>query len=183
MYNIEEEVIHFIFEAFAGTKRKNEDIDLVFHSISVGNMLKNIKCDEKTVLIGYLHDVIEDTKYNYDVLLVKYGIEIADGVQLLSEDKSIVNYVDRKKDFLIKLSEASDNLILVEIADKLHNLISDYELYNKNGKDILVVEANNYDELKWFYSELKELFNKRISNCELLDRYNKMMEIYFSNDF
>ena len=39
MYTKEEDVIHFVFMAFKGMKRKKEDIDLSFHSIMVGNML------------------------------------------------------------------------------------------------------------------------------------------------
>ena len=39
MYELEEEIIHFVFKAFDGLKRKKEAIDLSFHSILVGNML------------------------------------------------------------------------------------------------------------------------------------------------
>ena len=49
MYTKEEEIIHFLFIAFDGLKRQKENIDLVFHSIMVGIMLKNISCDEDTV--------------------------------------------------------------------------------------------------------------------------------------
>ena len=34
----------------------------------VGNMLKNIGCSENIVYTGYLHDIIEDTKYSYEDL-------------------------------------------------------------------------------------------------------------------
>ena len=36
MYSKLEEIIHFVFKAFEGKKRIKEDIDLAFHSISVG---------------------------------------------------------------------------------------------------------------------------------------------------
>ncbi len=179
MYELEEEIIHFVFKAFSGLKRKKENIDLAFHSIMVANMLKNIGCDEETVLIGYLHDIIEDTKYTYNDILEKFGKNIADGVLQLSEDKSILDYVDRKKEFIKRLEDVNDNIIVVEIADKLQNLISDYEQYKIQGKEFLVTEANNYDELKWFYLELKKLFNKRINNNHLLERYNQIVSEYF----
>ena len=70
---------------------------------------------------------------------------------------------------------------MVEIADKLQNLISDYEQYKIRGKEFLVTEANNYDELKWYYLELKELFNKRINNNHLLERYNQIVYEYFES--
>ena len=179
MYELEEDIIHFVFKAFFGLKRKKEDIDLSFHSIMVGNMLKNIGCDEETIFIGYLHDVIEDTKYTYEDILEKYGKKIADGVLQLTEDKNITNYIDRKKEFIKRLETATDNIIVVEIADKLQNLISDYEQYKIRGKEFLVTEANNYDALKWYYLELKKLFNKRINNNHLLERYNQIVSEYF----
>ena len=179
MYELEEDIIHFVFKAFLGLKRTKEDIDLSFHSIMVGNMLKNIGCDEETIFIGYLHDVIEDTKYTYEDILEKYGKNIADGVLQLTEDQNITNYIDRKKEFIKRLEIANDNIVVVEIADKLQNLISDYEQYKIRGKEFLVTEANNYDELRWYYLELKKLFNKRINNNHLLERYNQIVSEYF----
>ena len=178
-YLLEEEIIHFVFKAFYGMKRKKEDIELSFHSIMVGNMLKNCGCDETTVYIGYLHDIIEDTNYNYEYLYEKYGEKIANGVLYLSENKDIENYIDRKKDFINKIKDADSNIILVELADKLQNLISDYDMYLEKGKDYLVTEANNFEELKWFYLELKKLFNDKIPSNELLVRYNEIVKEYF----
>ena len=181
MYELEEDIIHFVFLAFEGLKRKKENIDLAFHSIMVGNMLKNIGCNEETIYIGYLHDIIEDTKYTYEDLLDRYGKKIADGVLVLSENQNIADYVERKKEFLNRLEKANDDILIVEIADKLQNLISDYEQYKIYGKDFLITEANNFDELKWYYLELKNLFNSRISKNQLLKRYNEIVFEYFES--
>ncbi len=182
MYTKEEEIIHFLFIAFNNLKRKKEDIDLVFHSIMVGIMLKNISCDEDTVYIGYLHDVIEDTKYTYNDILNKFGKNIADGVRILSENQTIKDYVERKANFVSKLRNADENILLVEVADKLQNLISDYNLYLKNGKNALITEADNFDNLKWYYLELQKIFNEKLSKNTLLDRFNKMIKEYFCDE-
>lgn len=179
MYTKEEDIIHFVFIAFKGMKRIKEDIDTAFHSIMVGIMLKNIGCDEDIVYIGYLHDIIEDTNYTYNDILKKYGKKIADGILSLSEDKSISDYTKRKRAFIDKLKTLDDDLLNVELADKLQNLVSDYDLYLKKGKDSLITECNNLKELKWYYEELKKLFNSRNLNKELLDRYNKIYKEYF----
>lgn len=179
MYTKEEDIIHFVFKAFNGLKRKKENIDLSFHSIMVGNMLKNVGCDETTVYIGYLHDIIEDTEYNYDDLLNRYGQEIANGVLQLSEDQNISNYIERKTKFIESLKNVSNNILIVEIADKLQNLISDYDMYLKLGKESLITECNSYEELKWFHLELQKLFNARVENNKLLDRFNEIVNIYF----
>ncbi len=182
MYTKEEEIIHFLFVAFNGLKRKKEDIDMVFHSIMVGIMLKNVSCDEDTVYIGYLHDVIEDTKYTYDDLLNKYGKKIADGVRILSEDQSIKDYAERKANFVSQLKNADKNVLLVEVAGKLQNLVSDYDLYLKNGKNALITEADSYENFKNYYLELQKIFNEKISSNVLLDRFNELVKEYFCEE-
>lgn len=179
MYTKEEEILHFIFIAFANLKRKKENIDLVFHSIMVGNMLKNIGCQENIIYTGYLHDVIEDTKYTYDDLKEKYGKELADNVQKLSENKEILNYIERKEEFINRIKEYDNELILVELADKLQNLASDYHLFQNYGKYALPTEGKDYEEIKWYYTKLKEIFNERLENNQLLERYNNIYEEYF----
>jgi len=179
MYTKEEEAIHFIFLAFKEMKRKKEDIDLAFHSIMVGNMLKSINCDEETVITGYLHDVIEDTNYTYADILNKFGKNIADSVANLSDDRNIKDWKERKIKFLEHLNTINDNMLLVELADKLQNLVSDYSLYIEKGKDYLNTESSCYDEVRWYYLELSKLFNSKIKNNLLLNRFNEIVNIYF----
>ena len=126
-------------------------------------------------------DLIEDTEYTYETLLEKYGSDIADGVLQLSENQSISDYVERKKAFINQLETVSDNILIVEIADKLQNLISDYEQYKIEGKEFLITSAKNFDDVKWFYLELKKLFNSRIKNNRLLERYNQITYEYFES--
>lgn len=181
MYTFEEDILHFIFIAFKGLKRKKEDIDLVFHSVMVGNMLKHIGCSENIVYTGYLHDIIEDTKYSYEDLKERYGKELAVNVQKLSENTKILNYKERKEEFINRLKNYNNNLILVELADKLQNLVSDYSLFLSLGKDALPSEAKTYEEIKWFYTELKKIFNEKLGDNSLLERYNNIYEKYFND--
>lgn len=99
---------------------------------------------------------------------------------MFSENKSIDNYIERKRDFIEKLKNVDKDTILVEIADKLQNLISEYDMYSKKGRNFLVTEANNYNELKWYYLELKKIFNSKLEGNILLDRYNEITKEYFN---
>lgn len=181
MYTKEELAIRFVIKAFEGKKRIKEDIDLSFHSISVGFMLKNIGCDEETILSGLLHDIIEDTNYDYQYIKENFGKSIADNVLSLSEDKNIKDWKTRKIKFIENLKEKEENVIIVEIADKLHNLLSDYELYKQNGKSALATLNSTYEMNKWYYLEMKKLFNSKVKENVLLKRYNEICKIYFEN--
>ena len=179
MYTELEEAIHFVFKAFNNKKRIKEDISLAFHSISVATMLIEEGCSYETVLIGLLHDIIEDTDYTYDDLKIKYGEHVADSVLLLSEKQDILDFKERKMEFISRIRKADDNIMLVEVADKLHNLLSDYDKFQKHGKEALATLNTTYEMNRWYYLEMLKLFDNRITNSNLLDRYRNIVDIYF----
>ena len=179
MYTKEEQAIKFVIKALEGKKRIKEDIALSFHSISVGVMLKNNNCDENTVLAGFLHDIIEDSDFDYEYIKENFGETVADYVLNVSEDMSITDWKQRKIAFIENLENCDNNIVLIEVADKLHNLLSDYKLWKKEGKKALATLRTTYDMNKWYYLEMKELFNRKLSNDALLDRYNEICDIYF----
>lgn len=182
MYLIEEQAIRFVFKAFKGKTRSKEDIELAFHSITVGYMLKDLGCSEEVVLTGFLHDIIEDTDYDYSYLRDNYGEKIADNVLSVSEDLSIVNWKERKEKFINDMYSKSSDIVLVELADKLHNLISDYDLFKVSGKEALASVNATYEDNRWYYLEMQKLFNEKLGSNKLLKRYNEIINIYFMDE-
>ncbi len=180
MYTKEEETIHFIIKAFNNKKRRKENINSSFHSISVGYMLKDINCSETIVISGFLHDIIEDTKYGYEDIKNKFGSIISDNVLKVTEDKKIKDWKLRKIEFIERLKEYDKDIILIELTDKLQNLLSDYQLFLKKGKNALYTSNATYELNKWYYLEMKKLFNDRLEKNNLLDRYNEITDIYFN---
>ena len=180
MYSKLEQAIHFVFVAFGDKKRSKEDIFLSFHSITVGFMLKDLGCSEEVVLTGLLHDIIEDTLYDYNYIKDNYGEVIANNVFSVSEDLSIVNWRERKEKFINGMYSKSSDIVLVELADKLHNLVSDYDLYKKYGKEALSSSKATYEDNKWYYLEMQKLFNEKLDDNKLLKRYNELVNMYFS---
>lgn len=67
-------------------------------------MLKDAGCGEDVVISGFLHDIIEDTNYNYQYIVDNYGKVIADNVKNVSANKLISNWKDRKKSFIEHLT-------------------------------------------------------------------------------
>lgn len=179
MYTKEEQAIKLVVKAFENKKRIKEDINLAFHSISVGFMLKNIGCDEDVVLGGLLHDIIEDSDYDYEYLVNNFGKKVADYVLNVSEDMSIKDWKERKIAFMENLEKQDNNIVLIEVADKLHNLLSDYHLWEKEGNNALATLKTTYEMNKWYYLEMKKIFNKKLDNNDLLYRYNNICKVYF----
>lgn len=114
------------------------------------------------------------------ILIQIFGEQIANNVVILSENKEIKGFKERKKEFIDRLSCVDDSgLIIVEITDKLHNLLSDYELYKKEGKLALESLSTSYEMNKWYYMKMKSLFLSKFKDNELLERYLKVVNLYF----
>ena len=78
---------HFSQNAHVGQKRHSGK-PYFTHCSSVGVTLSDWKMDYKTIAAGLLHDVIEDTKISREEMVEKFGIEVTDlvdGVSNLSD--------------------------------------------------------------------------------------------------
>ena len=132
MYTKVEEAIHFMVKANKGQKRRNENIDKSFHPMVIYSMLREFTTTEDVLIAALLHDAINDTEYGYEELEEKFGSLVADMVSELSEDMGIAKWFDRKKDYIKRMKANYDvNVINLMLADKLHNLISNYDNYLK----------------------------------------------------
>ncbi len=97
------------------------------HPVEVANILTELKLDSATIATGLLHDTIEDTKTTYKVVAKEFGKEVADlvdGVTKISvlEGKIIENSKAENIRKLILATSKDIRVLLVKIADRLHNM-------------------------------------------------------------
>jgi guanosine-3',5'-bis(diphosphate) 3'-pyrophosphohydrolase len=79
-------------------------------------------CTDATVLAAaLLHDVIEDTRVDYDDLLKNFGLEVADIVSCLSKDKRMVES-EREAEYDRRLAAGPWQARLIKLADVYDNL-------------------------------------------------------------
>ncbi|MHC5007832.1 MAG: HD domain-containing protein [Planctomycetota bacterium] len=76
---------------------------------------------ETVLAAALLHDVLEDTRVDYDDLLEEFNQEIADIVVVLSKDTRKVE-PDREDEYYKKLAGASWRIKLIKLADVYDNL-------------------------------------------------------------
>ena len=107
-------------------------VPTISHLVNVALIVQRAGWDEVTVAAALLHDAIEDANvygesFPYDELRRRLGVEVADRVMEVTEQKTDVGgrrrpWIERKRDYVASLETASPGAIAISLADKLHNL-------------------------------------------------------------
>ena len=132
LYNkdTEEELILRAYEfakvAHAGQFRVSGE-EYITHPVEIAYILAEMKMDNTTIVAALLHDVIEDTKYDYDDISEEFGNEVAslvDGVtkitQLVYSTKEEQQIESSRKMFLAMANDI--RVVIIKLADRLHNM-------------------------------------------------------------
>jgi GTP pyrophosphokinase len=97
------------------------------HPLEVANILADMKLDEVSVATGLLHDVVEDTLVEPDVIRAAFGDEIAHLVDGLTKIAQISNQsreeqqAENVRKMLLAMVD-DVRVVLVKLADRLHNM-------------------------------------------------------------
>ncbi len=106
--------LQFMVERTNGVRTDNTPKFL--HPIRVALSLTEAGCDEKTIIAGILHDIIEDTETTYEELAHKFGINVADLVQSLTHGKESDSIV------LKRIEEGGEETVKIKLADNSDNI-------------------------------------------------------------
>lgn len=115
--------------AFAAEKHRNqrrkdaEASPYINHPIAVASVLavEAQVTDEATVLAAILHDIVEDTETTVSELEGQFGVEIAQLVAEVTDDKSLSKQV-RKELQVRHAATASSSAKRLKLADKICNV-------------------------------------------------------------
>ena len=135
----------FALNAHKYQKRDSGDPYLT-HPVAVANILTDLKLDSATIATGLLHDTIEDTKTTYKTVEKEFGKEVADlvdGVTKISEleGKIVENSKAENIRKLILATSKDIRVLLVKIADRLHNMRTLNSISDKNRRTRIAKET------------------------------------------
>ena len=119
--------------------------------------MTDLKLDSATIATGLLHDTIEDTKTTYEKVKDEFGKEVADlveGVTKISalENKAIKNSKAENFRKLILATSKDIRVLLVKIADRLHNMrtidgLSDIDKRKRVARETMEIYAPLADRM------------------------------------
>ena len=136
---------NFAVRAHQNQKRESGD-PYSFHPIEVANILTDLKLDSATITTGLLHDTIEDTFATYETIKNEFGHEVADlveGVTKISVFENTADTNSKVENFrkLILATSKDIRVLLVKIADRLHNMRTIKGITKKDKKERIAQET------------------------------------------
>ncbi len=158
------------------TQKRDEGVPYIFHPVAVADILTDLKLDSATIATGLLHDTIEDTHATYETIKNEFGQEVADlvdGVTKISEfeNKAVENSKAENFRKLIIATSKDIRVLLVKIADRLHNMRTIHFLKDKNkqirkSKETMEIYAPLADRMGMnrIRDELEDLSFKVLNN-------------------
>ncbi len=132
-------------EAHSNQLRKSGD-PFITHPLEVAKILTSIKLDADSIVAGLLHDTLEDTKLNIDEIHKNFGNQIVELVEGLTKINKYSLKVKNQKfgenyKKLILATTKDLRVILVKLADRLHNMRTIQFIKDENKKTKIALET------------------------------------------
>ncbi|MGE5257104.1 MAG: HD domain-containing protein, partial [Hyphomicrobiales bacterium] len=143
--------------------RKGTEIPYIVHPLAVAGLLIRSQCPEHLVIAGLLHDLLEDTPVTVEEIESHFGQRVSELVKAMSEPDKKAPWEKRKAHTIEYLGDrASDEVLLVALADKLDNIRAIREGLESDGEMFWERFNRPREKQKWYYESLEAVLTARV---------------------
>ncbi len=175
-----DDAVEFAAKAHEGQFRKGTRRPYIVHPIEVADIVSTMTKDEEVICAAVLHDTIEDCRgITWDVLKLRFGSRVADMVAQESEDKSR-SWEERKGATISRLREASREVQMIGLADKLSNMRDIDRDYPVEGEELWNrFRMKSKDALEWYYKGIRDVLEESFSGIGAYEEYCRLIDKNF----
>lgn len=168
-------------EVYQKQKRKGKDIAYITHPLTVAIILARVEAKEEVLIAGILHDTIEDSilekKVDKKMIEERFGEEVADIVDSVSEDNKTLAWEERKEKARKNIKNFNHDSLLVKSADVLSNVTELIDDYIVHGDEAFSRFGGSKERVIFNYLEvIKIILEKWPENPLTLDLKNLAKE-------
>jgi (p)ppGpp synthase/HD superfamily hydrolase len=161
----------------ADQKRKGAETPYFGHLLGVASLVVDEGGDEDEAIAALLHDAPEDQggEETLEEIREQFGERVARIVHGLSDtfDDPKPPWRKRKEDYLAHLRDETDrSVLLVSIADKLHNARSIVLDLDDHGEEVWDRFSGGREGSLWYYGELVKIFDESFPGA-LADEFGR----------
>jgi predicted RNA-binding protein with PUA-like domain len=160
-------------ELHAGQYRKGTGLPYIVHPYSVASILSGYTDDEDVIVAGLLHDVLEDVPgYGVGDMEPEFGARVTSIVMAVTEQKDPgsseedlrESWRKRKEGYLTNLRTAGREALMVAAANKIHNLWSVLDEYDRWEDDLWRQFHTPPDKKLWFFEQVLAILKERLDD-------------------
>ena len=182
--NIKDKAKEFAINAHKGQIRKSDkEKPMIIHPINVADILSEYGFDDNVVAAGYLHDVIEDTKYTKEDLLKAFNEDILSLVLGDTEKDKSLSWEERKIETINIVKDLDLRHKSIVCADKISNLEDMRIIFETRGEKDFSAFKRGYEKQKWYYTEVyNSLICNEDKNYPMFARLKLLIDDVFDNN-
>lgn len=148
---------------------ETEPLPYVTHLFSAALLVAEDGADDDVVTAALLHDTIEDTATTREEIAAAFNDRVAQLVVAVTEDKALA-WKERKEAYFAALETAPEEALLIMAADKIDNIESKIEGYEREGEAFLRKWKGDMSEYLWYHGTALALAERRIGQHPLTKR-------------
>lgn len=160
--------------------RKGTQVPYVTHLLAVASLVGEAGGNEDEVIAGLLHDAVEDQGGQPTLERIRdlFGDEVAQIVLGCSDTDEMPKppWMQRKEAYIQNMDDASESILLVSCADKLHNARSLVADYREIGDELWNRFTASKEQTLWYYRNLIEAFRRRGVSARLADELDRTVQ-------
>jgi Guanosine polyphosphate pyrophosphohydrolases/synthetases len=181
-----ERAVLYAIELHRSQLRKATSIPYVAHLFAVCSLVLEDGGTEDEAIAALLHDGPEDQggEAVLEAILGRFGSAVAQMVAGLSDampasGEAKAPWRDRKEAYLRHLADASESVLRVSLADKLHNARSILIDLRADGEPVWHRFHAGRIEQAWYYGELLAMFERRLPGSRNLPEFRLVVRDLF----
>ncbi len=161
----------------ADQTRKGTTIPYISHLLAVTAIVIENGGNEDEAIAALLHDAIEDAGGDAvrQVLRVRFGEQVLEIVEGLTDTDQTPKppWRARKEAYIAHLAEASSSVLLVSLADKIHNARSILWDLRQEGNSVWSRFTGGREGSLWYYRTLVHAFQARKQYSGLVEELDR----------
>ena len=174
------EAVQYAAEKHATQTRKASDVPYLGHLLSVAGLVIEADGTETQAIAALLHDAAEDQggEETLTEIREKFGADVATIVAECSDTFETPKppWRQRKESYIRHLPDASDDAILVSLADKLDNARTMLRDFRAHGGELWQRFTVQDPQLHlWYYRSLLEVYTDRVDNW-MVDELRRVID-------
>lgn len=155
-------------------RRETEPLPYVTHLFSVALLVAEDGADDDVVTAALLHDTLEDTDTTREEIVNEFNERVAVLVESVSEPKEVdgrkLSWRGKKEHYLARLENADNDAVFIAIADKIDNIESKLEAFEREGKKLFLRWKQPAGEYLWYHGEALRIAQSRLPDHRLTKR-------------